>query len=291
MMTNQFSDNTTNAVPHTLPTFAPKAPVPQQPTTDRRLLLVDDELNVLRSLKRLLRNEGYTIFTANSGAEALEILKNETIHLVVSDQRMPEMTGTELLAQVRRQYPETIRVVLSGYADIDAILGAINVGHIYQFLTKLWQEDTLKATLRECFEHYEGRQYRRRLAQQLQRENASLMGNHQYLLQSLISRLDQANLPDVLSDFPLPVIGVNSNKQIFLASELAELLIPELEDIGESTHILECLPTPILEAYESVLNGRQFDPITVTLETGEIRLHAHAVGAPGNYLLLMDMMD
>lgn len=120
----------------------------------KTILLVDDERHVLSALKRSLRNEGYQILTANSGYEALDLLKNNDVHLVISDQRMPEMTGTQLLHQVRKNYPETVRVMLSGYADADAILGAVNLGHIYQFQTKPWNDTDLRHSIQNCITHY-----------------------------------------------------------------------------------------------------------------------------------------
>jgi len=121
----------------------------------RTLLLVDDEPNILSSLARLLRKEGYRIFTANGGQEGLELLDREPIDVIVSDQRMPQMTGVEFLSQVKERFPNTVRIVLSGYADFAAVTEAINCGAIYKFFTKPWDDELLRSNLREAFQRFE----------------------------------------------------------------------------------------------------------------------------------------
>ena len=112
---------------------------------DRTLLIVDDEDNILAALTRLLRREGYSILRANSGKEGLELLKDNHVGVIMSDQRMPEMTGVEFLSQVKDLYPDTVRMVLSGYTDLNSVTDAINKGAIYKFLTKPWDDELLKA--------------------------------------------------------------------------------------------------------------------------------------------------
>jgi len=114
------------------------------------VLLVDDEQNVLRALARLLRRDGYRIFTASSFHDAFEILGTENVHVVMSDHRMPEGRGTEFLSRVKATHPHTIRLILSGYADLGAVTEAINGGAVYRFLTKPWNDDDLRETLREA---------------------------------------------------------------------------------------------------------------------------------------------
>ncbi|MDD2742864.1 MAG: EAL domain-containing protein [Rhodocyclaceae bacterium] len=115
------------------------------------LLLLDDEPNILTSLTRLLRREGYQILAANTPTEAFDFLARHKVQVILSDQRMPEMSGTEFLARVRQLYPETIRIVLTGYTDLDSVTGAINRGAIYKFLTKPWDDDLLREQIREAF--------------------------------------------------------------------------------------------------------------------------------------------
>jgi diguanylate cyclase (GGDEF)-like protein/PAS domain S-box-containing protein len=115
------------------------------------LLLVDDEPNILNSLTRLLRREGYSILTATSPTEAFDLLAKHPVQVILSDQRMPDMSGTEFFARVRQLYPDTIRIVLTGYTDLDSVTGAINRGAIYKFLTKPWDDDQLREQVREAF--------------------------------------------------------------------------------------------------------------------------------------------
>jgi diguanylate cyclase (GGDEF)-like protein len=120
----------------------------------RTLLIVDDEQNVLNSLGRLLRQDGYNILTATSAAEGFEKLALNEVHVILCDQRMPEMNGTEFLDKVKNLYPDTFRIVLSGYTDIDAIMDAINRGALYRFFTKPWENKALRDNIRAAFRHY-----------------------------------------------------------------------------------------------------------------------------------------
>ena len=126
---------------------------PVEDTGDKgqTLLLVDDEPNILHSLSRLLRREGYTILTCTAPVEAFDMLAKHKVHVVVSDQRMPDMSGTEFLARVRQLYPDTVRLVLTGYTDLESVTDAINRGAIYKFLTKPWDDDQLRDQIREAF--------------------------------------------------------------------------------------------------------------------------------------------
>ncbi|MDH5831408.1 EAL domain-containing protein [Luteimonas sp. M1R5S18] len=122
---------------------------------ERTLLLLDDEENVLRSLVRLFRRDGYKVLTASSTREAFDLLASNTVQVIVSDQRMPDMSGTEFLAKVRDLYPDTVRMVLSGYTDLATITEAINRGSIYRFLTKPWNDDELRSHIEAAFRSHE----------------------------------------------------------------------------------------------------------------------------------------
>ncbi|MFH1493906.1 MAG: EAL domain-containing protein [Pseudomonadota bacterium] len=127
----------------------------QQSGPTRTLLLVDDEPNILSALQRLLRQDGYRILTANDPVAAFEILAQTSVDVVISDQRMPRMSGTEFLSRVRELYPDTLRIVLSGYADLTSITDAVNHGAIYKFLSKPWEDTALRAQISEAFQHQE----------------------------------------------------------------------------------------------------------------------------------------
>ncbi|MFC5300925.1 EAL domain-containing protein [Azospira restricta] len=115
------------------------------------LLLVDDEPQVLISLSRLLRREGYQILTAGNPQQAFDLLARHRVDVVVSDQRMPEMSGTEFFARVRQLYPQTVRLILTGYSDLDTVTDAVNRGAIYKFLGKPWDDDQVREQIRAAF--------------------------------------------------------------------------------------------------------------------------------------------
>lgn len=122
----------------------------------RTVLFVDDEEKVLASLKRGLLDEPYEILFANSGKEALEILEQSQVQVIVTDMRMPEMDGLELLKTVKKEYPHIIRMVLSGYADTVTLLAAINHGEIFRFISKPWKSnEELKTIIRQAIEYYD----------------------------------------------------------------------------------------------------------------------------------------
>ncbi len=123
----------------------------------RTLLLVDDDAGVLASLKRLFRREGYTLLTAADGVEGLDLLAGHGAGVVVSDARMPRMEGAEFLGKVREIYPDTVRIMLSGYTDLAAVTDAVNRGEIFKFLTKPWADEELLEVVRDAFRLYEGR--------------------------------------------------------------------------------------------------------------------------------------
>jgi len=114
-----------------------------------KILLVDDEERILRSLSMLLRTQ-YQIFATSDGHEALKILRQENIHVIISDQRMPIMTGTELLRQARDIAPDTIRILLTGYSDADAALDALNDGEIFRYINKPWGPKELRDTIAQA---------------------------------------------------------------------------------------------------------------------------------------------
>src|SRR4051812_36774697 len=137
------------------------------------VLVVDDEPDVVSSVKDLLRLD-YKVLGATRAAEGLALLDREPVHVVMTDQRMPETTGVELLAQVREKHPDAMRLLFTGYADIRAVVDAINRGNVYRYITKPWDPDDLMATIREACDRYDLLAERKDLLQQLQTQNAAL---------------------------------------------------------------------------------------------------------------------
>jgi response regulator RpfG family c-di-GMP phosphodiesterase len=117
------------------------------------ILYVDDEENNLFSFKAAFRIK-YQVLTAISGDKALEILATKQVHLIITDQRMPEMTGVEFLEKVIEKYPDPIRILLTGYADMGAVVDAVNKGKIFHYITKPWNEEELDLTINRAYEKY-----------------------------------------------------------------------------------------------------------------------------------------
>ncbi len=152
------------------------------------ILLVDDEPNILGSIRRLLRNTGYMIMTAENGEQALEILQGEPIDLIISDMRMPNMNGAELLDQVRQRWPWTIRVLLTGHSDITSAISAINQGGIYRYISKPWNDDEIFITIRSAVERRGLEKEHKRLQVLTQQQNEDLKNLNLHLEQKVQER-------------------------------------------------------------------------------------------------------
>ncbi len=138
------------------------------------VLFVDDEVNILKALQRLLRHGSWNVLSASRPSDALDIIENESVHVVVSDQRMPEMSGVDFLAVVREKHPDLVRMMLTGYTEMNIAVEAINRGEIFRLITKPWNDDELKATLRQAFDHYDLKQEIKRLNQVTREQNFKL---------------------------------------------------------------------------------------------------------------------
>lgn len=155
-----------------------------------KVLLVDDEVNITRSLRRLLQQgDEYEIFVASSGAEGLECLRTEgDVGVIVSDQRMPQMTGVEFLETAREMAPDAMRILLTGYADIEASIAAINRGAVYRYLAKPWQDDELLATIAEAAGHFQLVRENQRLNALVAKQNAELQDWNARLKQRVLEQ-------------------------------------------------------------------------------------------------------
>ncbi len=199
---------------------------------DRTLLLVDDEENILSALNRLLRRDGYRILTANGGQAGLEILKQNEVGVIISDQRMPEMNGTEFLSKVKELYPDTVRIVLSGYTDLNSITDAINRGAIYKFLTKPWDDELLRENIQKAFRHYELARENEELREELKAANEALSAVNQDLEQRVEDKTREVvrNLgllqvsQEILEHLPVGVVGVDDDGMIAVANRMAHEL-------------------------------------------------------------------
>lgn len=153
-----------------------------------KILVVDDESANLRTLERIFRND-YSVLTAQSGPEALAILEQHDVALLISDQRMPGMTGIELLQKTVQLRPHMVRILLTGYTDVGTLIEAINCGHVYKYVTKPWNNDDLSVTVSRALEHFEAIKTR---------HNLEMMNRRLRVRLSEISQL--ANPDEELSD-------------------------------------------------------------------------------------------
>jgi FixJ family two-component response regulator len=227
---------------------------------ERTILLVDDEENILRSLKRLLRRDGYNILTANGGQAGLDVLRENEVGVIISDQRMPEMTGVKFLSKVKELYPDTVRMVLSGYTDLTSVTDAINEGAIYKFLTKPWDDELLRENVANAFEYYELKEENRRLTQELYDANEELSIINSGLQNTVVKQESELERnvgvlqisQEIFENMPVAVLGVANDGMIVVANRAAhhwlaadgagmvggyvkEMLPPELDDLCNDT--------------------------------------------------------
>ncbi len=152
------------------------------------LLCVDDEANILSSLRRLFRPHGYKVLVAGSGAEGLELLAGEHVDLIISDMRMPGMDGAAFLAEARKRYPQTVRLLLTGYADMESTIAAINSGQIARYIAKPWNDQDVLLTVREALERQALQREKDRLEALARQQNEELKALNASLEQKVEAR-------------------------------------------------------------------------------------------------------
>lgn len=257
----------------------------------RTLLLVDDEENILSSLTRLLRRDGYTILTATSGMEGLALLDAHQVGVILSDQRMPGMIGAEFLEKAARKQPDSIRLMLSGYTELQSVTDAINRGALWKFLTKPWDDDLLRENVRQAFEQYELRTERDRLAEELRLANVQLaqqvnVKDRELAFQHHLLELSR----EVLEQLPAGVLGVGDDGVIALANRCAHRLLGQTEGTLPGRTAQQILPPEVLalcrQGAHNPLRG------TWTNATGQrIRLSCEHLGGrtrcQGNVLVML----
>jgi two-component system NtrC family sensor kinase len=189
---------------------------------------------VLRSLERTFLDEDYEILTANSGAEGLQALREiSPVQVVISDYRMPEMTGVEFLRQVCREWPDTVRIVLSGYADTASIVSAINDGQIYKFIPKPWNEDELKVTIVNSLERYNLNKKNQELTEALRAKNEELerINNdlerlvNEKTSKVLLQKEMMMRAQDINYAIPVGIVGIDPDGIIVQCNREAEKLL------------------------------------------------------------------
>lgn len=203
----------------------------------RTLLLVDDEANILAALKRLLRRDGYQIVTAGGGDEALVRLAEHNVDVIVSDQRMPGMSGVEFLRRAKVLYPATVRMTLSGFTDLQSIIDAVNEGAIYKFLTKPWDDELLRQHVAEAFRQKELHDENKRLSMAVAHANAELEAASTRLAGLLQAQHEQSELlaasasgaHDMLDELPVAVLGIDPDGVLAYVNRAAAQLLPQVQ--------------------------------------------------------------
>ena len=247
------------------------------------LLFVDDEDNVLNSLRRIFIDENYTILTANSAAMALEIMEGQQVHLIISDHRMPGMTGAEMLKLVKEKYPETIRIMLTGYADVNSIMGAVKDGAVYKFITKPWNDEDLRLTVSLALQQYVLIKENRKLKDIAQRqqtkiknfaglfeENRGRMGDilvKAGLLdkKQLDLALSKLEADDHLSDVIIRT-GVASESQVIATMQKnLNVEFVDLREVNIPQNVVRCLPRELCKASRMIPVSLEGNQLTVAM--------------------------
>ncbi len=252
--------------------------------SQRTLLLLDDEENILTSLNRLLRRDGYKILKTTSASAAFELLAEHPAGVIISDQRMPEMNGTEFLRRVKQIYPDTVRMVLSGYTDLKSVTDAINEGAVYKFLTKPWDDDLLRANIQEAFQRYELAHDNQRLTTEMTSINEELNVAQRELEKRVEQKTSEAQQnigvlqvsQEMLEYLPVGVIGVGEDGLIAVANRKAnELFDTENKQPLVGNFALERLPAAMIESLAGAGERR-----TQRLENGRnVIFWSHSMGA------------
>ncbi len=234
------------------------------------ILCVDDEPSILDSLRRLFRKEGCNLMLAGSGEDGLAIVREQAVDLILADHRMPGMTGVEFLQRARQIQPEAIRIILSGYTDVDTLTAAINDGHIFRFVSKPWNNEELKYTVRQCLEQARLMECNRRLTEQVNDQNEELRCLNENLealveerTRDLLLRTEVLQVSQsVLDGLPVAVVGIDRTGLIVAVNQKANAL-PICQD-----GILIAVGDQHNESFPNIIVGLVQD----TLASGEHRL-------------------
>lgn len=200
--------------------------------TKGAVLFVDDEEKILSALKRTLRGEPYECFFALGGREALDVLNEHPVQVMVTDMYMPGMSGEDLLNHLKSHFPQIIRLILSGKSDSGSLLKAINTGQIYRFIVKPWDERELKIVVRQALEYALIQEEKRRLTEQLEAHNRLLEEKVEQRSQQLLKMQGQADIGKYASQIVHNL--KNPLHTIFGALDLAELMLTQDKDIDKA---------------------------------------------------------
>ncbi|MCW9023832.1 MAG: response regulator [Gammaproteobacteria bacterium] len=260
-------------------------------SNERTILLVDDEENILRSLTRVLRRDGYRILKAGGGTEGLQLLAEHAgVGVILSDQRMPEMTGVQFLSKVRETYPDTVRMVLSGYTDLNTVTEAINQGAIYKFLTKPWEDELLRANVEEAFRYYELGRENERLTQELKEANIELEKINQGLEQRVEEKTREVLLnmhalqvsQEVLENLPVGVIGIDGSGTVVLANRRAYTLLNGKDFALVGKDVSNIITPAVCELCKRAVEEQEAHARGLVVNGNDIDVYCRQIGQSSN---------
>jgi two-component system NtrC family sensor kinase len=254
-----------------------------------RILFVDDEKNVLRAIERLFLDDGYEILTATSGNDGLDILSRVSpVQIVISDYRMPGMNGVEFLREVCERWPDTVRIVLSGYADTVAVVSSINEGQIYKFIAKPWNDDELKVTISNAVDRYFLYKKNIQLTDELRRSNEELSALNESLDELVEKRVAKligldnvrAFTRNVLDLLPVAVVGMDSEGALVMCNRKGDKMLFEEACAVPGMAGREALPASVNLVVDRVLDEGRF--------CGDISVNGRGVHARGALITYPD---
>lgn len=251
----------------------PAEPAPATVSDHRpTLLIIDDEEEILKALRRQFRHD-YNVEIAADANAAWQIMTRVPVHVIISDQRMPGMTGSEFFKRVKTEFPDAIRLLFTGYSDIRAVIDAINDGNVYRYITKPWDAVELETIVREAFQRYALIAHNRRLVEELQEANAQLEARVRERTAELAEANEQLR---ALNDQTNRFMGIAAHD---LRSPLAairgftDLMLTGRADVSSYDEFL----TIIAETTQDMLNLLNDLLDITTIETGQLTLNPQRV--------------
>jgi CheY-like chemotaxis protein len=229
------------------------------------ILLVDDEEVLIRALRGLLRDERYQILSTNSGKEALELVSKNSFAAVIADQRMPGMSGTDLLEEVRLISEDSVRVILSGFSDLNMMMDVLYQGRIYLYLKKPWDEEHLLGALRQSVLRYEIIRSARisnppqNYAEICESRNAGLL----VPLETCDSKAVEI-LSEILAQVPVASLITNVEGEVLFLNSAARIIFTTYTELKKSLNIREILEPNLLNSFESFLSSEETEILSET---------------------------
>ncbi len=221
-------------------------------SSSRQLLVVDDEANIRRAIQRMCRLNGFELTLASNAEEALELLARQPFGVMLTDQMMPGMTGAELLERVKQDFPDVVRVMLTGYTALQGLTDAINNGAVFKILFKPWDDPQLLGVLNEAFALYEMRESNRRLTRELQELNASLAQKVEEKTRHLSLHIKRLEVSQALFELlPVLAVGITDDGMIVEANSEARAVFGGMGLVGMD--VASALPPEVQTLLDSCM--------------------------------------